>query len=295
MSQAASPWMTSCARAKLNLWLHVIGYMPESKMHAIESLVAFTAYGDTLSFREGDSLTLTIQSSPQGDSTFRENNLVLRAAQSLHKRFPDIRLGAFLLDKRLPIASGLGGGSSDAAAALRMLAVQNDLDHQKEALYACAESLGADVPACLSGGTRIIYGKGECLGSLINLPECGVVLVNPRVPVATPHIFSQLAAAPIEEVPDPSPCPLMFKSLDELVQHLLNTRNDLEAITLRTVPDLDRVPRWFKRDPRCCFVRMSGSGASFYALYRSRAEADDAVARIAIEYPEWWSVATWFA
>ena len=185
------------APAKVNLTLRVLGRRSDG-YHDIESLVAFADFGDRLSFLRGDKLTLAVEGPSAAEAGGGDDNLVLKAARALAAQCPDLVLGAFSLDKRLPVAAGLGGGSSDAAAALRLLAKANRLPLDDPRLYAAARATGADVPVCLDPRPRIMRGIGEMLSAPLSLPPLPAVLVNPGVALATKAVFAGWtpAAAP---------------------------------------------------------------------------------------------------
>ena len=166
------------APAKVNLTLRVVRRRDDG-YHDIESLVAFADFGDTLSLSRGQELTLTVRGPSAAAAGEGADNLVLKAARALAARCPDIVLGAFRLDKRLPVAAGLGGGSADAGAALRLLAQANGLARDDPRLYAAARATGADVPVCLDARARVMRGIGDLLSAPLSLPPLPAVLVNP--------------------------------------------------------------------------------------------------------------------
>jgi 4-diphosphocytidyl-2-C-methyl-D-erythritol kinase len=184
------------APAKVNLTLHVLGRRPDG-YHQLESLVAFAGAGDTLSLTPGAALSLAVHGPTAGAAGPDAGNLVLKAARALAERVGPLKLGAFHLAKRLPVAAGLGGGSADAAAALRLLARLNDLPADHTALIEAARATGADVPVCLSPRARLMAGIGEILGPPVDLPPLFCVLVNPGVPLATADVFRALNAEPL--------------------------------------------------------------------------------------------------
>ena len=195
------------APAKVNLTLYVLGRRPDG-YHQLESLVAFAGAGDTLSLTPGAALSLAVHGPTAGAAGPDAGNLVLKAARALAERVGPLKCGAFSLTKRLPVAAGLGGGSSDAAAALRLLARLNDLPADHAALIEAARATGADVPVCLAPRARLMAGIGEILGPPVDLPPLFCVLVNPGVPLATADVFRALNAEPLAtRTPafDPSP------------------------------------------------------------------------------------------
>ncbi len=272
------------APAKINLTLHVIGRR-EGGLHEIESLVAFGAPCDWLGYEPGSRLKLDVEG---GGAPFvgpTEKNLVLRAARELADRVPGLRLGRFRLIKRLPVAAGLGGGSADAAAALRALAGENGLTVDDERMRDAALAAGADVPVCLSPRSRWMAGVGERLGSHAPLPEIFAVLVNPRAAVPTRQVFEALGLAPGASTAKSEPhanSPLTLASLASF-------RNDLEAPAARVAPIVATVLETLSRLPHAKVTRMSGSGATCFALFDKKQDAAIAATMIATERPEWWT------
>ncbi len=204
--------LTTRARAKINLTLRVLGRRADG-YHELESLVAFAGTGDALSLEPGPQLSLTIDG-PRGQGLpVDDSNLILRATRALEAETGPLRTGAFHLVKRLPVASGIGGGSADAAAALRLLARLNGLSPDDPALLRAAAATGADVPVCLASRARIMAGIGERLGSALTLPPLFALLVNPGVPVETAPVFRALGLQPGQRhplhssLPDTSPHP----------------------------------------------------------------------------------------
>ena len=176
--------MAEFAPAKINLTLHVLGRRPDG-YHEIESLVAFADIGDRLSFVSGGTLDLSVAGPTASSAGATDDNLVLKAARALAERVQGLKLGRFTLEKHLPVAAGLGGGSSDAAAALRLLARENNISLDDERVRAAAKATGADVPVCLEPKARMMRGIGEVLSDPVDLPELPAVLVNPGVAVPT--------------------------------------------------------------------------------------------------------------
>ena len=178
------------APAKVNLTLRVLGRRADG-YHEIESLVAFAGVGDALSFAPGGALALNVRGPSAAQAGATADNLVLKAARALADRLPTVGAGTFDLEKRLPVAAGLGGGSADAAAALRLLARTNNLAPDDPLLYAAARATGADVPVCLDPRTRLMRGIGEVLFGPFTLPPLQGVLVNPGVALATKAVFAR--------------------------------------------------------------------------------------------------------
>jgi 4-diphosphocytidyl-2-C-methyl-D-erythritol kinase len=271
-------------RAKINLFLHVTGRRADG-YHLLDSLAAFAGAADSVAFAppaiDGDfSLSLV---GPFGAGLAAEpDNLVLRAARLLRDA-AGTSAGAMLeLHKALPIASGIGGGSADAAATLRLLARAWNIDAAHIDLPALAVKLGADVPVCLAGRAARMSGIGEVLTDVPPLPEAGLLLVNPGVHVATPAVFRARTgpfSAPAELRP-------AWNGLDAFVEDLEATRNDLEAPAIALCPVIAQVLAALRALPGCRLARMSGSGATCFALFASAAAARDATAHL--RHPEWW-------
>ncbi|MGL4729280.1 MAG: 4-(cytidine 5'-diphospho)-2-C-methyl-D-erythritol kinase, partial [Bosea sp. (in: a-proteobacteria)] len=189
----AGPYLTTRARAKINLSLHVLGRR-EDGYHELESLVAFAGMGDELTLVPGEEMSLSISGPMAAGLSLSDDNLVLRAAYGLAAAIPGLKLGAFHLVKHLPVASGIGGGSTDAAAALRLLARVNGLVADDKRLFAVAREVGADVPVCLTSRSVVMRGVGERLEPLA-LPRLFALLVNPGIGLSTAAVFCELGLA----------------------------------------------------------------------------------------------------
>lgn len=288
--------LTTRARAKVNLTLRVLSRRADG-YHELESLVAFAGVGDALSLEPGPELALTI-GGPRGDGLPADDgNLILRAARALASEITDearpLRSGCFHLVKRLPVASGIGGGSADAAGALRLLARLNGLTPDDPALLRAAASVGADVPVCLDSRARIMAGIGERLGPPLTLPPLFALLVNPGVPVETAAVFRELGLRAGEVRPGAGEgAAARLETTAGLIASLADSGNDLEAPARRVAPVLDSVLAHLRALPGCRLVRMSGSGATCFALFddcRASAMAGRALARA---QPSWWVKAT---
>ena len=194
MSPGSSARLVESAPAKINLTLRVLGRRSDG-YHEIESLVAFAEFGDRLHFSPGRELTLAVNGPMAAKAGAADSNLVLKAAREMTARHNGLALGAFRLEKQLPVAAGLGGGSADAAAALRLIARANGLTPDDPELFAAARATGADVPVCLDPRPRIMRGLGEILSAPLTLPALPAVLVNPGVAVATKEVFASWATA----------------------------------------------------------------------------------------------------
>jgi 4-diphosphocytidyl-2-C-methyl-D-erythritol kinase len=280
--------LTARAPAKINLTLHVLGRRPDG-YHELESLVAFAGIGDSLSFEPGDGLTLAV-SGPNTDGVGASaDNLVLRAARELAKRVDHLQAGGFHLIKRLPVASGIGGGSSDAAAALRLLAQHNRLAVADERVIAAARATGADVPVCLDPRARMMSGIGERLGEPLMLTPLFAVLVNPGVAVETRAVFSRLGlqAGKNTDSVGRSEIPA---SIDRaaLLPLLKKGRNDLEDAACSLAPLIVDVLAVLSAAKGSRVARMSGSGATCFALFENCRQAARAARAIRRDHPSWW-------
>jgi 4-diphosphocytidyl-2-C-methyl-D-erythritol kinase len=279
------------APAKVNLTLRVLGRRADG-YHEIESLVAFAGVGDALSFAPGGALALNVRGPSAGEAGAIADNLVLKAARALADRLPTVGAGTFDLEKRLPVAAGLGGGSADAAAALRLLARTNNLATDDPLLYAAARATGADVPVCLDPRTRLMRGIGEILSSPFKLPPLQGVLVNPGVALSTKAVFARWKPPAAPVVPADLTVLTAMTRRDQLVRFLLSQANDLESAAIAQAPVVADVLLALSSQPHCELARMSGSGATCFAVFASAAAAIKAAEAIHAEYPNWWVRAT---
>lgn len=286
--------LASRAPAKVNLGLHVLGRRQDG-YHRLDSLVAFAGVGDLLSLDPGPVPCLTV-AGPFGDGLEADDgNLVLTAIAHLSRLLPGLKAGHFTLHKRLPIASGIGGGSADAAAALRLVARHNRLPPDHPALHEAARQTGADVPVCLASRARVMAGAGEVLGAPLRLPRLFAVLVNPRVAVPTSAVFARLGLAPGETGPSQPPAPMptaqrmAIMTGDAFIAMVLAPMvNDLEAPARALAPVIDEVLARLAAAPGCRLARMSGSGATCFGLFGSCAESAAAARAIRSAQPHWW-------
>ena len=288
IAASAGAGLRTRARAKVNLDLRVLGRRADG-YHELESLVAFAGIGDELSLRPHQALALAISGPRAAGLEADDGNLVLRAARAFERAFPSAETGAFHLIKRLPVASGIGGGSADAAAALRLLARLNGIALSNGNLREVAASIGADVPVCLESRSRLMAGVGESLGPVLPLPTLYAVLVNPGVPVETAGVFRALGLAagqPLKVARDQwaaSP-----SEAAELRALLACSGNDLAAPAQRIAPEIGEVLERLKRLPESRLARMSGSGATCFALFDDCHASAAAAKMLAKERPGWW-------
>jgi 4-diphosphocytidyl-2-C-methyl-D-erythritol kinase len=280
------------APAKINLSLRVIGRRADG-YHELESFVAFAGVCDWVGFEPGDDLGLEVLGPRAAEIGPVDENLIVRAARSLSTRVAKLRLGRFRLIKRLPVAGGLGGGSADAAGALRLLAAEAGLSVDDSLVRASARATGADVLACLSPQARIMEGIGDKLGPAIRLPNIFALLVNPRVPAPTPKVFAALGLAPRSKLESPATSfPARGADAVALFDFLSLRRNDLEAAAIRVAPPIADVLKSLSRIPEARLTGMSGSGATCFALFDNRRYASTARRIVTAEHPEWWVEAT---
>lgn len=276
------------APAKVNLFLHV-GAPDAEGYHPLSSLVVFADVGDRLSVEPAEEPQFLVDGPFAGGLAAEGDNLVLRAVRGLERAaagaFPPMRL---VLRKELPIAAGLGGGSSDAGAALRLLREALHLELTDEALTDIAAGLGADGPMCLWCEAAIAEGRGERLSPPPGLPEIHAVLVNPGVPSPTGPVYRAYDAAGAPGGSDRPPLPDTFDSVEELAAVLATCRNDLEAPAVALAPDIGSALQALRGEPEVLLARMSGSGATCFALCGGELEAASLAERLAAARPDWW-------
>jgi len=279
--------MRAFAPAKVNLYLHVLGRRADG-YHRLDSLIAFTDIGDEVTATPADTLTLTV-GGPEAEAIagLGNDNLVLRAARLLAARAGIGASASLHLDKRLPAAAGIGGGSSDAAATLRALSRLWAHRLDEAALMALALELGADVPACLAGRPVWVGGVGEELEPAAALPPAGIVLANPRRPLPTAAVFGR-RAGPFSASGRFNP---VLSDVAGLAAALSVRRNDLTEAALALAPEIGAVLERLAALPGALIARMSGSGATCFALFADRTAALAAGEVLATVEPGWWTAA----
>lgn len=274
------------ARAKVNLYLHVIGKRADS-YHLLDSLIVFAEAGDRLTIEPADDLSLSVVG-PFADGLAAEaDNLVLRAARALAAEIGVVPRGRIRLTKNLPIASGIGGGSADAAAALMGLCQLWKANIARSHLLEVALSLGADVPVCLDGAPSFIGGIGEEISAAGQLPPAWLLLVNPKVPTPTPQVFKARRG----EFSQPGRWALPPETMEDLCRFLATRRNDLTEAAISVAPIIETVLATIANTEDCLLARLSGSGATCFGLYATEAAASAAGEIIRQRQPGWWSVA----
>jgi len=273
------------APAKLNLFLHV-GETRSDGFHDLESLVVFAEESDFLVFEPADELSLHING-PFADALTNPTadmpeNLVLRAAREL-----DCARGAAItLEKNLPVAAGIGGGSADAGAALRGLNAFWNLQRDDAELIETAAAIGSDVPACVLSQPAWITGRGEIVQSVTDIPSFALVMANPNVPLGTEGVFASLNVRTGLGVMHPPGSEIA--SVWDLVGFLADSGNDLESTACEFAPAIDQVLGALAHEPGCVLAQMSGSGATCFGIFQELSLAVGAADRIAREHPSWW-------
>jgi 4-diphosphocytidyl-2-C-methyl-D-erythritol kinase len=281
------------ALAKVNLTLEIRGKRADG-YHDIESLVVFARVGDRLTLRVGAELTLSVRGPTAAQTGAVADNLVLKAARALALAAPALTLGRFELTKKLPAGAGLGGGSADAAAALRLLARANGIGLNEPRVLDAAHKTGADVPVCLDPRPRIMRGIGEILSEPLDLPKLAAVMVHPAISVATKGVFEALGVGPGERREGPSLPALDSIKRDALLALLDRHGNDLEPAAIAIVPVIAEVAGELRALPGCRLARMSGSGSACFGIFDSMRMAQAAARILARAHPNWWVRATVF-
>jgi 4-diphosphocytidyl-2-C-methyl-D-erythritol kinase len=274
--------LTEAAPAKVNLYLHVTGRRTDG-YHLLDSLVVFAGTGDVLEAAPADTLSLRVEGPFAAGLADEPDNLVLRAARSLAAETGVSAHARLVLHKSLPVASGIGGGSADAAAALRLLNRLWDLRPDPSVMARLALALGADVPVCLAGRASRMSGIGEQLIAAPRIPDCGILLVNPGVAVATADVFRARRG----DWSSPPSLPASWPDVASMADHLRQLHNDLEPAAVALQPVIGNVLGVMIGLPGCRLARMSGSGATCFGLF----DSPDIAARAAalIRHSGWWT------
>lgn len=284
--------LTESARAKVNLTLRVLGRRADG-YHDIESLVAFADCADTLTLEPDRELGLAVTGPGAAECGETGDNLVLRAARLLGDQVPRLAFGRFTLDKHLPVAAGVGGGSADAAAALRLLAKANGLSADDPRVIEAARLAGADVPVCLPSRPCTMTGVGENL-AMLGLPPLPCVLVNPRVAVATADVFAALGLrrgellAGVGDVVLARGWPSEDASFEAWLAAIAARANDLEPPAMKVAPVIGAVLAALRAAEGARLARMSGSGATCFAIFATIGDAGLAADALARARPDWW-------
>lgn len=279
---------TAFAAAKLNLFLHV-GPPEADGYHPVCTLMGFADVGDRVTLREAEAAGVTVTGPFAAQLAGERDNLVQRAAAAF---FEVAGLAPFpieiVLEKALPVAAGLGGGSADGGAVLRLLRGALAPHLADETLEAAAAMLGADGPACLWGRPALGEGRGDLLSPAPRLPEAHVVLVNPATPAPTGEVYRAFDSAGRFGAVARPPLPEAFEDVVELAAFLAATRNDLEAAAVSVAPPIGHALAALRDEPEALLARMSGSGATCFALCRGDMEAESLAGRLQALAPDWW-------
>lgn len=268
------------APAKVNLYLHVVGKRQDG-YHLLDSLFVFADYGDNISVEKDDHLSLTVLNS---DLSCGEDNIIIKAARKLACFLgiePNVKI---VLEKNLPIASGIGGGSTDAAATLLALIKLWNVQIDRATLLKIALELGADVPSCIEKIPVQVAGIGEVLTPAPDLPKLSMVLMNPNKPVSTPQIFK--TRKPV--FTDAMPFTQAIHDTKVFIAELKKRHNDLQSTACEIEPSVSEVLAEFSKFPATLFSQMSGSGGTCFGLYKNDADAEQATAIFKQNHPNWW-------
>ena len=283
----------SLAPAKVNLTLRISGRRADG-YHELESLVAFAPFGDRLTFSPDGPLDLNVSGPMAHGAGPVADNLVLRAARALAARIDGLGLGRFALHKELPSGAGLGGGSADAAAALRLIARANGIGLDDPRVHDAARATGADIPVCLDPRPRVMRGIGEILSAPAELPALGIVIIHPGFALPTGPVFKALGLAPGEAHASSSPRQTgrddHWRGADResLLKWLACECNDLEAPAIATAPAVAGVLAVIAALAGCRIARMSGSGSACFGLFVDGKAAAAAAEQAAAMQPSWW-------
>jgi 4-diphosphocytidyl-2-C-methyl-D-erythritol kinase len=270
--------ITEFARAKINLALHVLGRRADG-YHELDSIVAFADVGDVLEITHADRLSLHVDGPFAADVPASSENLILKAHAAL-SRYGSIPAAAIHLTKNLPVASGIGGGSADAAAALRGFQKLSDTRFEPETIQKVAISLGSDVPVCLHGIACRMQGVGEIITPLEQLPATAILLVNPLQACSTAEVFRGMGLKPGDKLGSPL----------DVNQHK-TWRNDMTAAAEAVLPVIADVLAALRRQDHALDVRMSGSGATCFALCKDDDQANALASLLQRRHPDWWVAA----
>jgi 4-diphosphocytidyl-2-C-methyl-D-erythritol kinase len=268
------------AYAKLNLFLQVVGKRPNG-YHELESAIIFTDIADGLTFTAAKRLSLSI-TGPYAKGLHQQENIIIRAAHALQHYVQDTSLAvAITLDKHIPVGAGLGGGSADAAATLRVLNRYWKLGLPDEVLYAIGIKLGADVPVCLYGKSAWVSGIGEHIRPLDVKGAKAVLLVNPGSSLATAQVFQALTKGQWSGA-------VLADIKMDVIGNIARLKNDLQSAAISLVPEIQEVVNVLHAQAGCSFARMSGSGATCFGWFETIEEMKRAARLLSKKYPKWW-------
>jgi 4-diphosphocytidyl-2-C-methyl-D-erythritol kinase len=278
------------AWAKLNLTLEVLGRRADG-FHELNSLVAFAGVGDTVELEPArDALDLKVEG--PFAMALDGGNLILDAAKAAKAQSPGLTLGRFRLFKNLPVAAGLGGGSADAAAALRLIIRANQDGLSEGAMADLAPVLGSDVAVCFGSKPALIMGRGELVTPVRGFPSCGVVLANPGLPLSTADVYGALDAAPLPSPPQSSALLDFARDFDKLLDYVSPRGNDLEAVAMKLAPEVGDVLTALRSAEDATLVRLSGSGPTCFAVFATPRQALRAATALVHSHPDWWIAAS---
>ncbi len=290
MRKMEKPRITVFAPAKINLFLHITRRLGNG-YHSIDSLVAFADIGDYIIIEHASSFLFNIEGKfakdLQNDS---DNNLVVKAAKSLAQitgNLPNVKI---TLKKNLPVSSGIGGGSSDAAAVIWGLQELWSLAHDADYVLPLMTRLGADVPVCQYCKPTLMRGIGDIISSAPPMPEIPILLINPMIPCSTSDVFLRYD---ITTIGNNMKLPKRFKSVFDLVKFLNATNNDLLEPATKLIPEIDNVINSLNAQNKCLLSRMSGAGASCFGLFENIEDAKLSAKVIKEENPDWWVESGW--
>ncbi|MGQ0741478.1 MAG: 4-(cytidine 5'-diphospho)-2-C-methyl-D-erythritol kinase [Alphaproteobacteria bacterium] len=273
------------APAKINLFLHV-GAKRADGFHALESLAVFAEVCDRLTFSPAKSLELRAEGPFAAKLPPMGENLVVRAARALSPE----RGVRIVIEKNIPVSSGLGGGSADAAAALRGLNLLWDLGKSESELMETAATLGSDVPVCVLSRPALMEGRGEIVTPVYGVPQVATVLITPEAMLPTVDVFSRVVKR--TGLGQMERAPARMETIWDVTAYLAGARNDLEEPACALVPEIEDVLDALSGQPGCAFLQMSGSGPSCFGLFEGRHFALEVAESVAHEHPKWWVRAT---
>ncbi len=274
--------LSAAANAKINLYLHITG-KHQNGYHLLDSLVVFANVGDIIEVAPSHDLQIAINGDYAGELSPTDNS-VRKSAEELRRYF-SISAGADItLHKNLPIGAGIGGGSADAAAALKLLMRLWKINASPKELMSISLLLGADVPACLQSTSLYMSGIGEITEAAPKISGLYVLLASTGKPLLTKNVFAQYNGG----FSAPAPHPKHFASNDDLIAFLKNTRNDLQGAAIQLMPEIAEIIAALEEESHCLLARMSGSGSTCFGLFAKRKFAEDAAVSLRNQYPSWW-------
>ena len=276
------------APAKINLYLHITG-MRDDGFHLLDSLIAFTKFGDEITLEPSNDLTITSHGPYATGMPIGEENLMIRIARKLQKTTSIDKGAAIHVEKNIPVSAGIGGGSADAIAVMRGLIKLWDLKINDEQIYKLALELGTDLPVCYFGKSAFVDGIGENIHPASQLPDCGILLINPNVTLSTPIVFENRKGG---YSPEDNFINKNFNSPQKLAKLLDERCNDLTPAARQLVPIIGEILSALKRTPECLAYKMSGSGATCWGLFETFADAERAALALNQQRPDWWIMPT---